>query len=201
MGLKRTPALVSKAKQLRAAGRSFAEIAEELSKGGKSISKASVMGWLRDSAPLPAASSAPSPVAPVAPPTPLDESLADPDYVPRTLVGLLRRERDREARLTAAGDESGAQRAGRYAKDLALAIAKLQAKDEEEGDTVRVSLEDVRAAGDRALVGLGQVADRVIAERSGWPRCGSCGQPCGGFTDGDKSPLRAMFERVATGSP
>ena len=199
MGTKRTPQLVAIAKRLRADGRSLAEIAAELSKRGKSVSKASVMGWLRESGgsskPAPELVDAPSPP----PPVPLDESEIGPDYVVRTLRGLVRREREREARLTGAGDEAGAQRAGRLAGQFAVQLAKLQAKDDEDGDVIKVRTEDVQAAADRALADLGGLADRVAAERAGWPRCTTCGQPCGEFPNAEKSPLRALFERVVSG--
>jgi hypothetical protein len=195
MGQKRTPQLVAAAKRLKADGRSLAEIAADLSKGGKSVSKASVLAWLKDSAPAPA----PPPPVEVPPPVPLDESEIGPDYVVRTLRGLVRREREREARLTGAGDEAGAQRAGRLAGQFAVQLAKLQSKDDEDGDVVKVRAEDVQAAADRALADLGGLADRVAAERATWPKCAACGQPCGDFPNAEKSPLRAMFERVVSG--
>lgn len=196
MGQKRTPALVSKAKQLRADGRSFAEVAAELSKGGRSVSKAAVMGWLKDSSGASAAVAVPPPAGPVAAPTPLDESDVDADFVVKTLRGLVKRERDREARFTAAKDDAGAQRAGRLAGQFAMQLAKLQAKDDEDGDVVKVRAADVRAAADRGLLGLHKLVESVASERATWPRCDGCGQPCGEFVPSDKSPLRSLVERL-----
>lgn len=193
MGQKRTPQLVAVAKRLRADGRSFAEIARELSKPGKTVSKAAIVEWLRD--PAAAAQAAPAAAAPA--PVPLDESEAGPDYVVRTLVGLLRREREREERFTAAGDDARAQQASRLAGHFAAQLAKLQSKDEDEAGVVKVKPAEMQGAADRAFQGLNQLADRVAAERATWPRCGACGQPCGEFAAGDKSPLRSLFERTA----
>jgi hypothetical protein len=37
----------------------------------------------------------------------------------------------------------------------------------------------------------------VVAESATWPRCGACGQACGSFDPGEKSPIRSMLEQVA----
>jgi hypothetical protein len=201
MGQKRTPVLVSKAKQLRADGRSFAEVAAELSKGGRSVSKAAVMGWLKDSSGASAAVAAPPPAPPEATPEPLDESESAPDLARRTLSGLLHRLRDREARLTGAKDEVGVERVRRQMHQLARDLAKLESKDDEDGDAVRVSVADMTTAGEKAWDGLRKQGDAVIAERATWPKCPSCGQPRGEFTTEERSPIRALFERVAGRAP
>ena len=51
---KRTPERVANAKRLRAEGRSWAEVADLVSKGGKPVSEAAVRQWLKAEAALPA---------------------------------------------------------------------------------------------------------------------------------------------------
>jgi hypothetical protein len=145
--------------------------------------------------------STPDPAAPDLPPVPLDESDVDPDFVVRTLRGLVKREREREARLTRDKDDAGAQRAGRLAGQFAMQLAKLQAKDEEDGDVVKVTIADMKATADRTLLGLHKLAQSVTTEMAAWPKCESCGQPCGEFPPAEQSPLRALVERLFGRAP
>jgi hypothetical protein len=133
----------------------------------------------------------PAPIEPI----PLDESEAAPDFAVRTLFGLLRRAREREERFASKKDDVGAQRAGRDAKELALAISKLQKKEEDDAGTHKVTAEDMQEAADRAWAGLNNQADRVIAEVAAWP-VGPDGVRRGTFADVDTSPVREMFLRV-----
>ncbi len=196
MGQKRTPRMMAEAKRMRAEGRSYAEIADELSKGGKKVSKAAVYGWLTESQP-----NAPVPVAvPVAAPEPVEEpgdtTVMSRDEFAAWLTGQIRAATREATRARARDDHGAASRASRLAAQLAVQLAKIQARDGEDGDTVRVKVDEMREAADRAVSGLHQLADRVVEERATWPRCGSCGQPFGEFAAGDKSPLRALMERV-----
>jgi hypothetical protein len=206
MGTKRTPQLVSAAKRMRADGRSFGEIAAELSKQGKSISKASVMGWLKGSAtasPRPAAPVASPPVAHATPPpsAPAAEDgseVADmtPDELRSLLAGAIRREQAEADRARSAGQLADARQASKLVAVFTAQLQRIHARQDEDTETVRVNASEMQAAADRAMAGLASVAERVAAERATWPRCSGCGQPVGAFVEGDKSAVRGLFERV-----
>lgn len=207
MGTKRTPQIISKAKKLRAAGRSYAEIAEELSKEGKSISKASVVAWLRGpSAPTASVKAArPAPAEAVQPPAaaspePSEAREAHEDLTPDELRGVLanviRSASRAAAAAEAAGDHAEAKNQRKILGLFTNQLRQIHSKQDEDTETVRVKAADMAAAADRAMVGLRQLAERVSAERASWPKCSACGQPHGEFAPGDKSPLRLMFERV-----
>jgi hypothetical protein len=95
-----------------------------------------------------------------------------------------------------ASDGPGRARAMKLAATLAALLQKSH-RTAEDGDAVRVKAADMAAAAERATAGLRQIAERVTSERAAWPKCPACSQPVGAFADGDKSPLRALFERVA----
>jgi len=219
MGQKRTPHLMAKAKRLRADGRSYAEIAQELSKGGKSISKASVVAWLRDvSVPTPSASAAvparsealESPAAPSSePPSPSSEPseaavpLADisPDELRAILAGLIRSTSRAAALAEAQGDHTEAKNQRKLLAVFTNQLRQIHSKADEDTETVKVKAADMAAAAERAWSGLEQQANAVLAEVERWPRCSGCGQPHGDFSPSDKSRVRALFERVARRTP
>ena len=209
MGQKRTPALIAIAKRLRNAGHSYASIAAELSKPGKTVSKAAVIGWLRDAEQAPPAAevTAPSPrsllpeppSAPVADTGPVEDVEMTPDELRRALSNGMRK-------AQAAADEAAMQQDSAEAKAQTKLVAifaghlrQIHSKADEDTDTVRVKASDIDAAADRALTGLATMAERVLAEVQAWPACQTCGRHVGAFAAADVSPLRAMFERVARG--
>lgn len=166
MGQKRTPAMVAKAKRMRADGRSYAEIAEELSKGGQRVSKAAVVSWLKDPS---KASAASPPSAPVVPPEllePPDETAMPPEDLVGLLTGLLRQQQTLARELTKNGDHSGAQRAARLMTSITAQIQKQQARDDDEGDSIRVSSSEMSAAAERARSKLHDLVSRLAEERS-----------------------------------
>lgn len=209
MGQKRTPALMAIAKRLRNAGHSYASIATELSKPGKTVSKAAVIGWLRSSeAPDLAAADAPSPAATPAPaaapaPEPPAERPDDPEMTPdevrRVLSTGMRRA---QAAADAAADVGDAAEAKAQAKIVAIFAGHLRQihnKADEDTDTIKVRAGGIEAAADRALAGLRSIADRVVADVQACPACPACGRHAVSFAAGDVSPLRALMERVARG--
>ena len=221
MGQKRTPHLVTIAKRLQKGGSSLQEIADELSKKGEKVSKASVANWLRDpvtgsSAPATAVQASPAssatpvqaelrpgaspsaalPIEPAAPDAPAGAAMT-PDEVVRWLSDAIRDCQELAEACKNAGDGPGQARAIRLATQLAAPMARLQARTVDEGDVVRVKAGDIQAAADRAVLALHNLADRVVAERATWPKCGHCGSHFGAFPSADVSPLRALFERVA----
>lgn len=209
MGQKRTPALVTKAKRLRAEGRSYVEIAEELSKQGKSISKASVIAWLRDAsgptAPPSATSSGPSerleaPVPTPAAPAQEPERPVDipPDELRAILADVVRRASRAAAVAEAAGQPVEAARERKIMAVFTGQLQRIHARADEDTETVRVKATDMAAAADRAWSGLEQQAAAVLAEVDKWERCSGCGERHGEFAPGaDRSRARALFERVA----
>lgn len=209
MGTKRTPNLVTDAKRLRKAGYSFAEVAEKLSKEGRPISKATVINWLRDPEVTTAGPELPEPVTaapsvtpPTPPPTPSDADEGDdigPEELRALLAGELRRHQAEAEKAMADGRPGDARQSSRLVAAFTSQLQRIHARQDEDTETVRVRAGDIDAAAERALTGLRQLADRVTAERSTWPKCAGCGQHRGEFAGGDKSALRAMFERVATG--
>jgi hypothetical protein len=152
-----------------------------------------------------APSSTPAESAPPAPPPPtpepLDESPMEPEDLVGLLTGLLRQQTALAQQLAAQEDHQGAQRATRTAASIAAQLAKQQARKDEGGDVVRVSAEAMQAAADRAVKGLHTLAQHVEAERAAWPRCPGCGRPNGEFPAAERSPLRALVERLVGVSP
>ena len=207
MGTKRTEILVETAKRLRSQGMPLEEIAATLSKHGKTISKATVFNWLRTSpdpndAPKNAPAPASEPKLPLAEPAEPAEPGAEltPEELRQLLSDELKRYKHEADAARARQDEPAARQASKMFAIVAGHLRQIHAKqDADEADVVRVKAGDVEAAAERALTGLRQLADRVVAERATWPRCTGCGQPHGRFGDGDKSPLRALFERVVSG--
>lgn len=200
MGQKRTPKLVSIAKKLRAQGKTFGEVAEALTKeAGKPISKASVVAWLKDGTPT-APPLPPPPVVSAPPSTPLDEGEEETEVNPgelrRVLSALLREAKSAADQARAAGNATEAKSQTKVAAVLAGQLRQIHKQDEDDGDVIRVKAPDVQAAAARAARGLQQIAERVESERATWPKCQTCGQPCGEFPPTDKSPLRALVERI-----
>lgn len=220
MRVKATLELIEEAKRLRKQGLSCEAIAETLSKPGKPIHEESVRRWLKKEndarrvalglpkgAELPPpdlkepAPSASSPVAlPLtAPDEPEEPVEMSPDELRRVLSSELKRAKADADIARAAGDLAAARAASKIAGIFAGHLRQIHSKQDEDTDTIRIKAGDVDAAAERALTGLRQLADRVASERAEWPRCPSCGQGVGRFANGDKSPLRVMFERVVTG--
>jgi hypothetical protein len=202
MGQKRTPRLVSEAKRLRAEGRSFPEIAQLLSKPGKTLSEASIRGWLRPStgsaSQAEERTAAPDPAPRAAPADAEAPDIADmpPDELRALLAGAIRREQAEAERAMQEGRPGDARQSSRLVAVFAGRIQQIHARQNEDVETVRVKASDIQEAADRATAMLNQTADGVIAERATWPRCSGCGQPMGEFAAADVSPVRAMFERV-----
>lgn len=214
---KLSPKLMNAAKRLRKDGFSFERIAEELSKQGVPVSKASVVKWLRDPDTAPRTSTAPqasAPVSVVAPPpppaapsaTPPPSAGAEPgaamsrDELIVCMSDAIRAAQDAADKARDAFDAPGEARAMRLLTQLAAPLNRALAQTVDEGDVVRVRPGDVQAAADRALKGLATMAENVIAEVRAWPCCATCGRHVGEFVAGDKSPLQLMFERVARGT-
>lgn len=97
---------------------------------------------------------------------PLDESPIDPDGLTGMLSGLVRQQRELAEKLMKRGDHIGAQRAIRLAATLATLVQKQQARDEQDGDTVRVRHNDIAAAAERARSKLQDLVARLAAERT-----------------------------------
>lgn len=211
MGQKRTPKLVSLAKKLRAEGKTFGEVAEALTKEAKKpISKASVVAWLKDQAPAaPPPPAAPPKVERVpvgSPPTSSpdegeEETEVRPGELRRVLSALLREAKAAADEARAAGNATEAKSQTKVAAVLAGQLRQIHKQDEDDGSVIRLKAGDVQAAAERTARGLQQLAERVEAERSTWPRCTACGQPCGTFPAGDKSPIRGLVERIFGRSP
>lgn len=194
---------VPEALRLDAEGRSSREIAEIIAKtakpGRKPPSKTNVHAKVRAAkglAPDPSGPPSPAPASPPPEPVPLDETPLEPEGLTGLLTGLLRQQTAQSQLFTAQGDQQGAQRAARTAASIATQLAKLRAQDADDGDTIRVTASDMAAAAARAAEGLTRLAERVVAERATWPVCPTCGLPAGQHQPAEKSPLRAMVERV-----
>lgn len=207
MGQKRNPKLVAIAKRLRNAGHSYAAIADELSKHGKSVSKASVIGWLRDAEPTaeppkltapPPPVSAPEPPPATPPPVePDDDSEAAPEELRRVLTNGMRTAQAAADRAADVGDAAEAKAQAKLVGLFAGHLRQIHSKADEDTDTIKVRAGDMQAAADRAVAGLHNLAERVAADVQAWPTCPHCGAHRGTFAVLEVSPLRAMFERVA----
>jgi predicted DNA-binding antitoxin AbrB/MazE fold protein len=190
------------------AGESLRDIASALKsmapKGGKAPSKSTLDRFLSPKPP-PAPESGPSASPPTSPALPAE--VLDPDRTPyssedliRDTAASLRQQRALFRALMEQGEHARAQQAAKLVGYYTGVLQKLQKADEEEGETIKVTLESMAAAADRALKGLVSAADRVIAELETWPKCPTCARPHGEFASTDKSsPIRALFERVAAG--
>jgi hypothetical protein len=209
VGQKRNPKLVAIAKRLRNAGHSYAAIADELSKQGKSVSKASVIGWLRAAEPTvePPKLTAPPPPAPVpeplpAPPLPAepdDDSEAAPEELRRVLTNGMRTAQAAADRAADVGDAAEAKAQAKLVGLFAGHLRQIHSKADEDTDTIKIKAGDMAAAAEKAVAGLHSLAERVVAEVQTWPSCPHCGAHRGAFAVAEVSPLRAMFERVARG--
>ena len=166
MGQKRSPELVTIAKRLRNQGRTFAEIAEELSKKGKNISKASIVNWLRE----PPGASTSSAEPPAAPSTssaePVDETEMTPEELARWLGVELRQARVDAAACRARNDEPGASRALRQAAGMASMLQRIHARAGDDVDFVRVRQVDVAAAAEKARSKLHDLVARLAEKRT-----------------------------------
>lgn len=163
---KRTAKRVSEAKRLRAEGRSNREIAEIVSKGGTKVTEGTIRNWLGPSS-GPAEEPEPAvPPTPPDPPKPLDVSVMSPDDVVGLLTGLLRQQQESVLVLTSEKDHAGAQRATRVAAQLAALLQKQQAREDVDGDSVRVRGSDLAAAAERARSKLHDLVSRLSEERS-----------------------------------
>jgi hypothetical protein len=184
-------------------GRSCREIAEILKRaakpGQKPPSKTTIFAKVREAngvVPTPAPVAPPPPPAPPPEPVPLDETPMDPEDLVGLLTGLLRAQSALAQRLAAEQDHQGAQRATRTAASIAVQLGKQQALRAGDASEVRVKATDMAKAAERAAEGLSRLAERVVAERATWPACPTCGLPSGHYPPAEKSPLRAMVERV-----
>ena len=133
MGKKRTPALEAKAKSLHAEGRSVREIAELLSKGGKSVSPASVHAWLRPA-------TDPTPPIAVPPPAASDDREAvdiGPDELRALLAGELRRHQAEAERAMEDGRPGDARQSSRLVAAFTSQLQRIHARADEDVETVR----------------------------------------------------------------
>ena len=198
MGQKRTPALIAAAKRLRAEGRSYQEVAEALSKPGKTVSKAAVIGWLRES---PAGSAAVPESRPPVRPAPVGAdpvAVGDigPEELRALLAGELRRHQAEADRAMDDGRPGDARQSSRLVAAFTAQLQRIHARADEDVDTVRVRAADMQAAADRAMAGLEATLGAVLAEVAGWEVCEACGEQHGDFAGGDVSPIRALMERA-----
>jgi hypothetical protein len=158
--------MMAKANRMRAEGRSFQEIADELSKDGVKVSKAAVVGWLR----LPNEVKAPAKRAPKVAPEPLDELADAPEMTPAEftawLTGQLRQAQQSADACRAMDDQPGAGRAMRLAAQLAALLQKQHARTADDGDVVRVKTSDMVAAAERARSKLHDLIARLSGEMS-----------------------------------
>lgn len=198
---KRTPERVEYAKRLRAEGRSWPEVAVMVSKGGKPVSEAAIRQWLKSDtappAPVEKAQRAPA-MAPPSAPEVVDGAKMTPEEFDAWLSDTLRELQDAAREAKAADDGPAHARATKLAAQLAPVMARMQARVLDSGDTVRVRVADMASAGERAVASLAAVAEAVLAEVAGWPRCTTCGAHRGEFAGGG-SVVRALFERVVKG--
>lgn len=204
MGKKRTPALEAKAKSLHAEGRSVREIAELLSKGGKSVSPASVHAWLRPATDPTPPIAVPPPAASAAPAARLgdsdDREAVDigPDELRALLAGELRRHQAEAERAMEDGRPGDARQSSRLVAAFTSQLQRIHARADEDVETVRVKVSDMASAGERAVASLAAVAEAVLAEVAGWPRCSGCGAHRGEFAGGG-SVVRGIMERLVKG--
>lgn len=189
--------------RLDAEGRSCREIAEILKRaakpGQKAPSKTTIFAKVREAngvTPAPAPAAPPAPPVPPPEPVPLDETPMEPEDLVGLLTGLLRAQSALAQRLAGENDHQGAQRATRTAASIAVQLGKQQALRAGDAEEVRVKASDMAAAAERAAQGLSRLAERVVVERATWPVCPTCGLPSGHFPPAEKSPLRALVERV-----
>lgn len=202
MSQKRRPQLVAHAKRLRAEGKSYAEIAEALSKKGVKVSRASVHAWLAGSSgsSSPAPQPAPAPIQPPELPPAPPEAHEDltPDELRGVLANVIRSASRAAAVAEAAGDHAEAKNQRKILGLFTNQLRQIHSKADEDTETVKVKAADMAAAAERAWSGLEAQANAVLAEVERWPRCSGCGQPHGDFAPGaDRSRVRALFERVA----
>ena len=166
MGQKRSPELVAHAKRLRKQGMTFEQVAEEVSKKGKKVSKASIVNWLREPAgasPTPSEpSTAPSPPSA----DPIDETEMTPEELARWLGVDLRQARVDADACRAKQDEPGASRALRRAAGLASMLQRIHARAGDDGDFVRVRQVDLAAAAEKARSKLYDLVARMAEERT-----------------------------------
>lgn len=163
-------------------------------------------GRRADAAPPPAPRVAPAappaappvpPSPPRAPPPPLEDAELGPDELRRELSDRIRIARAAADQAIQDGDAAEAKAQNKLIAIFAGHLRQIHSKADEDSDVVRVRGGDIQAAADRALSGLTTLADRVIAEVQAWPACAHCGRHVGTFADADRSPLRALMERVA----
>lgn len=173
---KRSPWWLAEALRLNADGRSTREIAEivgqRAQKGQKKPSHTSVHGWLKEAKgggttaggglapPSRPPSSEPEPAD-----EPVDESEMTPQEFARWLTGQLRAQQTAAKRFTAAADLVSAQRATRIATSLAGLLAKVQARDDDGGDMVKIRQSEIDAAAERARSKVHDLVARLAAER------------------------------------
>lgn len=222
MGTKLTPKILDRVRALDAEGRSSREIAATLTRElRKPISRSAVSLWLLGkgakvqapaksvlasaATPKPAKSTTKTKAAKPAELEPVEAAVDSgeqmtPKVMYAALGALMRSQEQLSRRLAAEGDHVGAQKAVRLVVQLGAILAK-QDKDEEDDDFVKVRVEEMSAAADKAMQALHRIVDRVQAERATWPKCAACGQPHGSFLPTEKSPLRALVERFFKGAP
>lgn len=170
---KRTPERVANAKRLRAEGRSWAEVADLVSKGGKPVSEAAVRQWLKAEASLPSPVAVPDSrpaAAPVARPAASDGAEVDrmtPEQWEAWLGATLRDLQIAADEAKAAFDGPGQARFLKLATSLAPAMTRMQAKLADEGDVVRVRLADVLAAKTKVQAKVQDLVSRMMADRKG----------------------------------
>jgi predicted transcriptional regulator len=176
----------------RAAGRSNREIAEQFD-----VDEKTVRNHLGPA-------SAPLPVAPAEvrstedPPEDVDASegllegegeAVGPDELRLLVSRELRDARAAKRRAEAAGDLAEARQQKKWISIFVAQLRQIHRQADEDTETIRLRAGDIDAAAERAVQGLQQTAEGVLADLTRWDG--------GAFGGGDVSVVRALFERVA----
>jgi len=166
-------ALEIEALRLDAEGRSVREIAVLLSKRGKSVSHGLVGAKLKAakerSAKGATLATAVQPASPAVPPEllePPDTSAMSPEDLVGLLTGVIRQQATLAQTLTAAGDHSGARAAVKVLAQIATSVQKQQARDDADGEVMKIRATDLAAAAERARSKLHDLVARLSEERS-----------------------------------
>jgi len=156
-----TPSVVADVAKRRARGHSFEDIARALG-----ISKGSVVRAEKMAAELPPPSRARA-ARPAVPPAsaPVAAEEMSPEEFGTWLATQLRLAQVDADACRAKDDQVGASKAMRLAAQLAALLSKAHARAKEDGDTVRVKISDVAAAGERARAKLHDLAARLAAAK------------------------------------
>lgn len=167
---KRTPERVALAKRLRAEGRSWAEIAEMVSKGGRPVTEGAIRHWLRpptDSAPPVALPDSRPATATQTRPDDSDGSVEvdiPPDELRAILAAEIRKHRTEAEAARVDGRPGDARQSSRLALAFTAQLQKVHSRSDEDVDTLRVKLADIEGARERAREKLRDLVSRLRGE-------------------------------------